>query len=53
MAIFRFTSLITERSNSKHLYNSMEHVSNYLGAKDDALAAAALECLASVVCPYK
>ena len=53
MDVFRFTTAVMARALDKRLYNSLEHLSNFLGAEDDALAAAALECLAAVVGPSK
>jgi len=41
------------RSHDKYIFNSLEHLSSFLGAADDALAAAALETIAAVVGPTK
>jgi hypothetical protein len=41
------------RALNKQLYNSLEHLSNLLGARDDEVAAAAAETLAAVVSPSR
>jgi hypothetical protein len=53
IAIFKFTSLLMTRSLNKQLYNSLEHGSNFLGAVNDELADAALECISAAVCPSR
>ena len=53
LSILRFTAAVMGRSLSKQLYNSLEHLSNLLGARDDRLAEAALECIAAVVSPSR
>ena len=53
LAILRFTSAVMERALSKQMYNSMEHLSNLLGARDQNLADAALECLSATVSPSR
>ena len=53
LAILRFTVNVMGRALNKQLYNSLEHLSNLLGARDEELASAALECLAAVVSPSR
>ena len=45
----RFTIMLMGRAVNRQLYNSLEHLSNFLGSFDDHLAAAALECVAAAV----
>jgi hypothetical protein len=51
--VLTFTAGLLGRALNKQLYNSLEHLSNLLGARDDDLAAAALACLAAAVSPSR
>lgn len=53
LSVLKFTTGFLSRALSKQLYNSLEHLSNLLGACDDELAAAALSCLAAAVSPSR
>ncbi|CAM9535395.1 unnamed protein product, partial [Phaeothamnion confervicola] len=51
MATLNFTSLLLRHSLNKHIYSSSEHLVALLAARDDALAAKALECVAMLALP--